>query len=63
MSEVDKKLRELIEAMRHSDEYRRYRELEAQLQVHPDVKKAVNEYRSRVFEMQNSNRDIFDETD
>lgn len=62
-SDVDEKLRNLISAMRDSDEYRRYQRLEAELSVRPDLKQAVNNYRRRVFEMQNSNRDIFDETD
>lgn len=62
-NEVDDKLRDLIEAMRNSEEYRRYQRLEAELSARPDLQQSVNQYRSRVFEMQNSNRDIFDETD
>ena len=62
-SDIDDKLGALIRAMRNSEDYRRYQRLEAELSTNPDLKRSVDNYRRRVFEMQNSNRDIFDETD
>ncbi len=62
-SDIDEKLNALIRSMRNSEDYRRYQRLEAELSTHPDLKRSVDNYRRRVFEMQNSSRDIFDETD
>ncbi len=63
MSEVAAKLDELIQAMKNSDDYRRYSRLEAELKEKPELKEKIDAYRKRSYDMQNSGRDLFDETD
>lgn len=49
--------------MRQSDEYRRYQGAEARLEAKPELKREVTDFRRKVFDMQTSGRDIYDETD
>nr|WP_027872313.1 YlbF family regulator [[Eubacterium] cellulosolvens] len=63
MDEVTVKLQELINAMKKSEDYQRYRELEAKLSDDPDMRARIDQYRQRVFDMQQADRDLFEETD
>jgi|UniRef100_I5AUU6 cell fate (sporulation/competence/biofilm development) regulator YlbF (YheA/YmcA/DUF963 family) len=63
MDEVTVKLQELINAMKKSEDYVRYRELEAKLNNDPEMRQRIDQYRQRVFDMQQADRDLFEETD
>ena len=63
MDEITVKLQELISAMKKSDDYVRFRELEMKLANDPELRQRVDQYRQRVFDMQQGDRDLFDETD
>ena len=53
----------LISAIRSSGDYQRYKKCEEQLRQNPELKKKVDEYRVRNFQLQQTDRDLFDESD
>lgn len=54
---------ELIAAIRNSADYVRYKKCEGRLRQDPELKKKVDEYRIRNFQLQQAGRDLFDESD
>ncbi len=63
MDSVREKAEELIQALEQSEDFIRYRNLENQLKEMPELRQKINEYRRKVYEMQTSGRDLYDETD
>ncbi|MGI6057070.1 MAG: YlbF family regulator [Bilifractor sp.] len=63
MDSVKEKAEELIQALEQSEDYVRYRNLENRLKEMPELRQKINEYRRKVYEMQTSGRDLYDETD
>ena len=63
MDSVKEKAEELIQALEQSEDFIRYRNLENQLKEMPELRQKINEYRRKVYEMQTSGRDLYDETD
>lgn len=63
MNEIDSKVEELVETIKHSSEYTRYCKALAKLQEYPEIEREANEFRKKSYEIQkqkNSNH-IFDE--
>ncbi|MGO5315392.1 YlbF family regulator [Bilifractor sp. LCP21S3_A7] len=63
MDSVKEKAEELIQALEQSEDFIRYRNLENQLKEMPELRQKINEYRRKVYDMQTSGRDLYDETD
>lgn len=66
MSRVEDTLDEFIEALVDSKEYKEYKASKDVLDLYPDKKKRVNEFRERNFEMHNNVEDpqrLMDESD
>jgi cell fate (sporulation/competence/biofilm development) regulator YlbF (YheA/YmcA/DUF963 family) len=63
MDNVQEKLQELVNAMKSTEDYVRYRALEEKLKKDPELKSRIDQYRQRAFDMQQSDRDLFNETD
>lgn len=58
MRNIDELKNELRETVRNSEEYREYRRLEFIIMRNPDLKRQVDEFRKRNFEIQNSEDQI-----
>ena len=52
MGRIDELKAELIQAVLDSEEYREYKRLEAEVSKNADLKRAIDEFRSRNFEIQ-----------
>lgn len=52
MRKIDMLKEELRQAIRESDEYREYKEMEAVINRNPDLKRTVDEFRKSNFELQ-----------
>ncbi len=52
MKNIDQIKKELGEAILNSDEYKEYQELQREIDKNPDLKRVINEYRKRQFELQ-----------
>ena len=63
MDAVAVQTEELIAAVRNSRDYRRYEKSKELLRQRPELKKKVDEYRIRNFQMQQAGRDLYDESD
>lgn len=66
MSKVYDMLEEFVDALRNSDEYKEYRAAKDVLDLYPDKKRRVNEFREQNFEMHNNIEDpqrLMDESD
>ncbi|MDO4621950.1 MAG: YlbF family regulator [Eubacteriales bacterium] len=63
MSDVTTQVDELVRAMQNSEDYRKYCSLEEELEKNPELKQLINSYRRRVYEMNASERDLYEETD
>ena len=53
MGRIDELKAELIQAVLDSEEYREYKRLEAEVSKNADLKRAIDEFRRRNFEIQN----------
>lgn len=53
----------LIMAIRQSEDYRRYLEAEHEVHKDPELKKRIDGYRLRVFELQGEASDIYEQSD
>ena len=53
----------LIEAIRQSEDYMRYAEAEKALQKEPALKQWIDEYRLRVFALQESGQNLLEQSD
>ena len=53
----------LIDVLKGTPEYTAYQALEERLRQEPDLKRRIDEYRTKAYNMQRSGYDIFDETD
>ncbi|MCC6093882.1 MAG: YlbF family regulator [Eubacterium sp.] len=63
MDQVREKTEELVRTLENSEAYKRYCSLSEQLKDMPELRQKINEYRRKVYEMQTSGRDLYDETD
>ncbi len=65
MSRVDELTQALTQAIIESDEYREYKELEADIMRQPDLKRAVDDFRRENFRLQYSDdvEDVITSTD
>ena len=52
MGRIDELKAELIQAVLDSEEYREYKRLEAEVSKNADLKRAIDEFRRRNFEIQ-----------
>ncbi len=63
MGQVSECTDELIRAIRNSRDYVRYTRAEELLKKDPELKRQVDEYRLRVFRMQESRQDLYEYSD
>lgn len=54
MRRIDELKREIIKEILHSEEYKEYRRLQNEIDRQPDLKRQVDEFRMKNFELQNS---------
>ena len=54
MRRIDELKKEIIHEILNSEEYREYRRLQSEINRTPDLKRQVDEFRMRDFELQNS---------
>ena len=54
MRRIDELKKEIIHEILNSEEYREYRRLQSEINRTPDLKRQVDEFRMRNFELQNS---------
>ena len=54
MRRIDELKKEIIHEILNSEEYREYRRLQSEIDRTPDLKRQVDEFRMRNFELQNS---------
>lgn len=54
MRRIDELKLELVDTIRHSEEFREYRRLQAEIDKLPDLKRQVDEFRRQNYEIQNS---------
>lgn len=54
MRRIDELKKEIIHEILNSEEYKEYRRLQAEMDRTPDLKRQVDEFRMRNFELQNS---------
>ena len=54
MRRIDELKKEIIHEILNSEEYKEYRRLQAEMDRIPDLKRQVDEFRMRNFELQNS---------
>ena len=60
MSNVDNAVNQLIFALQESAVYKKYKEKLSEVNRYPDLKKQIDEFRTRNFELQNSADCAFD---
>ena len=60
MSNVDNAVSQLISALQESAVYTKYKEKLSEVNKYPDLKKQIDEFRTRNFELQNSADCAFD---
>ena len=60
MNNVDNAVEHLISSIKESDVYKKYKEKLSEVNEYPDLKKQIDEFRTRNFIMQNSNEVAFD---
>lgn len=60
MSNVNEAVNQLISVIQESAVYQRYREVLAEVNRYPELKKQIDEFRTRNFEFQNSAECAFD---
>lgn len=60
MNNVDNAVGQLISAVKESAVYREYKEKLSEVNQYPDLKKQIDEFRTRNFELQNSADCAFD---
>ena len=53
MRRIDELKKEIIHEILNSEEYREYRRLQSEIDRTPDLKRQVDEFRMRNFELQN----------
>ena len=58
MGRIDELKAELIQAVLDSEEYREYKRLEAEVSKNADLKRAIDEFRRRNFEIQYNDENI-----
>ena len=63
MGQLSECTENLVRAIRCSGDYVRYTEAEKELQKEPELKKQVDEYRLRVFRLQESRQDLYEHSD
>lgn len=65
MEQVEKALENLIDSIKKSDEYVRYRAIQDKVLDVPELQQEINVFRNKTYLMQNSNGtlDIYEETD
>lgn len=65
MNQVEQALGCLIDRLKESDEYIRYRAIQDRIHGLPELEKEINEFRNKNYLMQNSNGtiDLYEETD
>lgn len=64
MSRIEECLKNLIEAVQQSNEYKRYHDADNKLSEYPELEEAVHEFCRKNYEIQNSRDvDIFAQTD
>ena len=63
MEQLSECIENLIRAIRCSEDYVRYTKAERELQKEPELKKLVDEYRLRVFQLQESRQDLYECSD
>ena len=54
MRRIDELKKEIIHEILNSEEYKEYRRLQAEMDRTPDLKRQVDEFRMKNFELQNS---------
>lgn len=55
---IEKCTRDLLEALRECDEYKRFEENKLRMKEHPELRKKMDEFRKKVYLIQNSNTPI-----
>jgi cell fate (sporulation/competence/biofilm development) regulator YlbF (YheA/YmcA/DUF963 family) len=60
---VTEKVGELVETIRHTEEYRRYKKLTAEIEKDVELSRRLNEFRKENFDMQVAGRDLYDAVD
>lgn len=60
MNNVDNAVSQLISAVKESEVYKEYKKKLSEVNEYPDLKKQIDEFRTRNFLMQNSNEVAFD---
>ena len=64
MNEMNTALNELVQAIKDSQEYKRYQLVREELHKEPELERKVHEFRKKNFQIQNSgNVNLFDEVD
>ncbi|MCD8133710.1 MAG: YlbF family regulator [Clostridiales bacterium] len=65
MSDIKKSVENLVDALKDSDEFRRYREACGQVRRFPEQEKRLREFRKKNFQLQNAAEqiDLFSESD
>ena len=63
MSNIDRAMNQLILAIRESDTYREYLTQLEKVKAYPDLKKQIDDYRARNFELQTSSDVRFEQID
>ena len=63
MDEIDEKVQALIEAVKRSADYQLYLSLETELNKEVELKKRVDAFRKRSYELQESETDWFEAAD
>ena len=56
MRRIDELKKEIIHEILNSEEYREYRRLQSEIDRTPDLKRQVDEFRMKNFELQNSEK-------
>lgn len=63
MTQIKEATENLIKIICESDVYREYENCKEQLNRYPELKRKTDEFRSRNFEIQNSQADVYSEAD
>jgi len=65
MSQIEKALDGLIQAIKDSPEYRQYQEIRAKVHGYPDLERQIHVFRKKNYELQNTvgNWDLFEQVD
>lgn len=63
MRDTEAIIKDFVQKLRQTQEYRRYEEMRRQVQEHPGLREKINEYRIKNYELQKSGEGLFEKID